>query len=207
MTNEKTEIPRGYMQKGDGTLVPKNMVSERDLICDRLVKSLIKEAHKVQQPMAEFKRDAMKLIQDFVDDSAKTYGAKIGGKKGNVTIYSFDGRLKVVRSFSELIYFDERLQAAKALVDECINEWSKGSRMEIKVLVQDAFKTDQQGNLSVSRILGLKRHNIKDRKWKNAMRAISDSMQVASTKSYVRFYERIGDSEQYTPIPLDIAAL
>ena len=204
---ETPEIPRGYMQKADGTLVPRKLVSERDLVCDKLIKALIKEAHKVQQPMAAFKRDSMQLIQDFIDDSAATYGAKMGGKKGNVTILSFDGRYKVVRSYAENIYFDERLQVAKALVDECIIKWAKGSRSEIKALVQDAFQADKQGKISTGRILGLKRIDIKDEKWQSAMRAISDSMQVAGTKSYIRFYERIGNDEDYTPIPLDIAAL
>jgi hypothetical protein len=38
------------------------------------------------------------------------------------------------------------------------------------------------------------------------MRAISDSVQVASTKTYPRFYERQEDGS-YSQIPLDIAAV
>lgn len=200
-------IPKGYMQRADGSLVHKKLVSQIDHDRDDLVKKLIDGAREVQDPMKKFKQSAMTLVQEFIEHSAANYDAKMGGKKGNVTLYSFDGRLKVVRSFAENIYFDERLQAAKALVDECIHLWAKGSRAEIKVLVQDAFQTDKQGNISTSRILGLKRLDIKDEKWQNAMKAISDSMQVSGTKSYIRFYERVGDSEEYTPIPLDIAAL
>ncbi|PCJ88575.1 MAG: sulfate transporter [Thiotrichaceae bacterium] len=210
MTTQQTtqdEIPRGYMRKGDGTLVPKSMVSERDLNCDKLVKSLIKTANQVQKPLAAFKKTSMQEIQNFIDDSAANYNAKMGGKKGNITVYSFDGRYKIVRCHAENISFDERLQIAKALVDECITKWAKGSRSEIKVLVQDAFQTDRQGKISTSRILGLKRIKIDDPQWQNAMKAISDSIQVIGTKSYIRFYERIGDSEDYTPISLDIAAL
>lgn len=204
---KKEPIPKGYMQRGDGSLVHKKLVSQIDLDRNDLVKKLIEGAREVQEPMKQFKQDAMTKIQAFIEHSASKYDAKMGGKKGNVTLYSFDGQLKVVRSFAENIYFDERLQAAKALVDECIHIWAKGSRAEIKVLVQDAFQTDKQGNISTSRILGLKRLDIKDEKWQNAMKAITDSMQVSGTKSYIRFYERVGDSEEYTPIPLDIAAL
>ncbi len=206
-TMEAEAIPRGYMQKGDGSLVPKKLVSPLDLERNELVKDLVASAKAVQAPMAEFKTQAMNDIEKFIQHSADNYDAKMGGKKGNVTLYSFDGRLKVVRTYAEHIYFDERLQAAKALVDECIHVWAKGSRAEIKVLVQDAFQTDKQGNISTGRILGLKRLDIKDEKWQQAMMAITDSMQVAGTKSYIRFYERIGKSEEYTPIALDIAAL
>ncbi len=204
---KKEPIPKGYMQRGDGSLVHKKLVSQIDLDRNDLVKKLVEGAREVQKPMKQFKQDAMTQVQEFIEHSASKYDAKMGGKKGNVTLYSFDGGLKVVRSFAENIYFDERLQAAKALVDECIHIWAKGSRAEIKVLVQDAFQTDKQGNISTSRILGLKRLDIKDEKWQNAMKAITDSMQVSGTKSYIRFYERMGDSEEYTPISLDIAAL
>lgn len=33
-----------------------------------------------------------------------------------------------------------------------------------------------------------------------------DSMNVAYSKGYIRVYERIGDTEMYKAIPLDIAA-
>jgi hypothetical protein len=38
------------------------------------------------------------------------------------------------------------------------------------------------------------------------MRAISDSVQVASSKTYLRFYERQEDGS-YSQIPLDIASI
>ena len=39
------------------------------------------------------------------------------------------------------------------------------------------------------------------------MLAISESMTVASTKPYIRFYERDERTGQYLPISLDVAAL
>ena len=39
------------------------------------------------------------------------------------------------------------------------------------------------------------------------MFAIADSVQVVGTKAYVRFYERVGNSEEYRPISLDIAKI
>ena len=103
--------------------------------------------------------------------------------------------------------FDERLQAAKNLIDECINEWAKGSRPEIMVLVQQAFQTDKEGNLNVGRILALRRLEIADERWKAAMTAIGESVQVIGTKQYVRLYERVGDSGRYVPIALDMVAV
>lgn len=39
------------------------------------------------------------------------------------------------------------------------------------------------------------------------MQAICESVQVVGTKTYMRFYERVDGSEQYTPISLDFASL
>ncbi|HHJ80132.1 MAG TPA: DUF3164 family protein, partial [Candidatus Tenderia electrophaga] len=99
------------------------------------------------------------------------------------------------------------LQVAKQLIDDCIHAWTEGSRSEIQVLINDAFQVDKEGRVSTTRILGLKRLDINDRKWQKAMRAISDSMQVAGSKTYVRIYERVGNTDEYRPITLDVAAL
>jgi len=53
----------------------------------------------------------------FIQLSAEKYEVKVGGNKGNVSLLSFDGRYKIVRQVAENITFDERLQAAKALID------------------------------------------------------------------------------------------
>ena len=131
----------------------------------------------------------------------------IGGKKGNVTLLSFDGRYKIVHAVQDSIKFDERLQAARALIDECAAEWTQDARSEVRVLVNEAFRTDKVGEISTGRVLALRRLEISDSRWQRAMQAISDAVQVVGSKSYVRIYERIGDSDQYASIPLDIASV
>ena len=103
--------------------------------------------------------------------------------------------------------FDERLQAAQALINECLTEWSQGSRDEIKTLINDAFRVDQEGQVNTGRVLALQRLDIKSEKWSRAMDAIRDSVQVVGSSSYVRVYERIENTDQYRPIALDLASV
>ncbi|PRJ55713.1 DUF3164 family protein, partial [Haemophilus influenzae] len=138
---------------------------------------------------------------------AEKYNAKVGGSKGNITLYSYDGKYKIQRAINDHLQFDERIQAAKVLIDECLNEWSEGSRPELKALIERAFNVDKEGNLNTSRILGLRRVDIQDERWQNAMQAISESVQVVSSKAYVRLYERVGETDQYVPIALDVAGV
>ncbi|CDL21453.1 hypothetical protein [Klebsiella pneumoniae IS53] len=39
------------------------------------------------------------------------------------------------------------------------------------------------------------------------MTAIGESVQIVATSAYIRIYERIGDTDQYRPIALDMAAV
>ena len=200
-------IPAGYRRDAQGRLVHEEQIKPVDKLRDELVIRLVDKARTVSQVLAQFKGEAFGEIEAFVDLSAQEYGAKLGGKKGNVSLLSFDGRYKIQRAIQESITFDERLQAARALIDECLQEWTADARPELATLVNDAFRVDTKGEIRTARVLALRRLDIQDPRWLQAMDAIGDACQVVGSKSYIRVYERIGDSDQYRPISLDIAGV
>ena len=193
-----------YRQDAKGNLVPLANIKEIDLLRDELVMEIVGKAQTVQQQMAAFKADSMADIAAFVQLSADRYDVAVGGKKGNVTLHSFDGAYRVNLSMQDTLVFDEGLLAAKALIDECINEWTEGSRSELKTLINAAFQVDKEGNISTARVLGLRRLKIKDETWQRAMEALSDSLQVHTSKQFVRVYKR-DDAGEYQLVSLDIA--
>lgn len=193
-----------YREDAKGNLVPVANIREIDLLRDELVMEIVGKAQTVQQQMAAFKADSMADIAAFVQLSADRYDVKLGGKKGNVSLHSFDGAYRVNLSMQDTLVFDEGLLAAKALIDECINEWTEGSRSELKTLINAAFQVDKEGNISTARVLGLRRLKIKDEKWQRAMEALSDSLQVHTSKQFVRVYKR-DDAGEYQLVSLDIA--
>lgn len=202
--NSVVEIPNGFRADAKGRLVPEANIAPIDIERSDLVEALIGGAQTLQKQMREFKASAFADVAAFVELSAEQYGVKLGGHKGNVTLHSFDGKYKVVRQSQDSIRFDERLQAAKALIDECIQSWAEGSNDNLKALIMDAFQVDKEGKISTGRVLGLRRLNIVDDKWQQAMRAISDSIIITDSKNYVRFYER-DENGKYQPISLDFA--
>lgn len=203
--NQVADIPAGYKQAADGNLVPLTKIKPIDLARDELVYEIVQQAKKVGTQLAAFKASTFADIAAFVELSAEQYGAKLGGKKGNVTLVSFDGKYKIQRAYADNIVFDERLQAAKALIDGCITRWSEGINDNIHVLVNQAFEVDKEGKISTGRVLSLRRLNIVDADWQRAMEAIGESLQVIGTKAYIRIYERVGDTDEYRPIALDMA--
>lgn len=202
---QKTEIPAGYREDQHGRLVAESQIKPIDLARDALVRELVDKAKRTSQMISEFKAGAFADIAAFVQLSGEEYGVRLGGTKGNVTLLSFDGRFKILRAIAESITFDERLQAAKELIDQCLREWTEGARPEVNTLVQDAFRVDKAGNIRTAQVLGLRRLDITDERWLRAMQAISEAVQVVGSKSYVRVYERNDATGEYRPIPLDVA--
>lgn len=83
--------------------------------------------------------------------------------------------------------FDERIQAAKALIDTFISEWSGGADDRIMALIDHVFRVNKQGKIDINQVLGLRQLDINDPKWNEAMDAVADAIQVSGTSQYLRF--------------------
>jgi hypothetical protein len=188
----KNEITEGYKKNAAGHLVPIDQIKPLDILRDELVEELHNSAMEIRKVCEVFKASALKKIDSLVELAAQEHGVVLGGPVGNLTLQSFDGQLKILRAVEKYISFDEQLHVAKALIDECIKEWTTGARSEILALIDGAFRVDSKGKLSVDRILGLRRLNIEDPRWRKAMEAISESIRIDSSKVYLRFYLKNG---------------
>lgn len=196
-----------YKTNAQGHLVPKTKIRDIDLLRDDMVSIAIKKALSMQKIMASFKDDILNDIETFMQLAGEQYNVKLGGKKGNLTLSSYDGKYRVMLSVDDSITFDERLHVAKQLIDACIHRWTANSDANIKALVEHAFQVDKKGNINTARVLGLLQLKIEDGEWEQAMRAIKDSICIINSKSYLRFYQRVGNENKYEQIALDMGGL
>ncbi|WP_333501546.1 DUF3164 family protein [Kluyvera genomosp. 2] len=204
--NNQNSVPAGYRTNAQGHLIPESQVKPVDKLRDEVVMMIVGAARQQRQLLAAFKLESMQRIADFTDLSASEYGVEYGGTKGNVTLVSFDGRYKLIRAVGEHRVFDERIQAAKKLIDDCIGEWSVGVNEKIMAMIDHAFRVNKQGKIDINQVLSLRQLNIDDTKWNEAMDAIADAIQVTGTSQYLRIYERQADG-CYQQISLDLAKL
>lgn len=204
--DQRPAIPDGYKQNALGHLVPIEQIEEVDLLRDEFVHKAILMAKEMETAMAEFKERITGDFEAFVGLSAEQYGVRMGGVKGNVCLTSFDGNFRVTREVAERIEFDERLQTAKVLVDQCLREWTKFSASEVRTLIEDAFQVDKKGRINTKRILGLRKLKIDHPIWKQAMEAIGDAITITGSCVYYRFHVR-DDQGRYQQINLDFAGV
>ncbi len=198
------EVPVGYLRNAVGHLVPIESIKEIDLARDEFVREVVDQAVAVSEVINKFKQKMAGDMQAFLELSAEKYDVDLGGARGNLSLTSYDGRYKVLRAVSERLDFDERLQAAKELVDDCLRMWSKDAGPELRTLVESAFQVDRKGRINAKRILSLRSLNIEHPTWKKAMEAISDAVTVVGSCTYYRIYER-DDEGNYNQISLDFS--
>jgi hypothetical protein len=197
-----------YMPDSKGALVPIELVKPADKLRDQLVRELAASAEAASKSLAEFKAKAFADVDAFLAMVAEKYGAKAvpGGEKGNVTLLSYDGRVRIQVQVADVTSFkSEELQACKSIIDALIAEWSADSQAEIRAIVMNAFRVDNAGQINRGALLGLRRLDIQDPRWAEAMKALNDSISVDGTKPYIRFARRSATDKAWENISLDIA--
>lgn len=196
-----------FMINSSGDPVPAHLVPGRVKLEDQTVELLIGKVSAMQAAMRAFKDAAFDDIRAFQDALAAQYRAERSGRRGGVCLASYDGLKKIEVSVADTLTFGPELSVAKDLIDQCISDWAKGANDNLKVLVNDAFRVGSTGKIQVDRVIGLRRLEINDDRWRQAMVAISDALRAQSSRTYIRFYQRATPDAKWEQVVLDMSSL
>jgi hypothetical protein len=196
---------RVYMTDARGALVPIGLVAPIDKLTDETVRKMLGYARQLNAQIGRFRGHCFDDVGALQALIAQDYSASLGGRKGNITLTSYDGTMKVSIQVADVLEFGPELQAAKQLVDVCLAEWSEGSRDELRAVVTRAFSVDKEGKINRAELFMLLRVAIEDERWQRAMDAIRDSIRVIGSKTYIRFYERETSDGQWRAVSIDLA--
>jgi len=194
-----------YMGDGKGGWQPIETIKAQHLLEDETVRKIVSFALPLSEQGSRFKQHTFDDIGDFEAILSQEYGAKVGGRKGNKTLMTVDGLLKVQVAVSDRVDFGPEMQVAKELFDECLNEWSADARAELRGLVTDAFSTDKEGKINRALVFMLLRRESEDPRWKRGQDAIRDAMRVVGSTIYVRSYQRATHDAPWEAITIDLA--
>jgi len=195
-----------YMPDARGRLTPLELVRAQDLLQDEMVRRILGHALALSAQIARFRAHCADDIAAFDSLLEGEYGGHARRSvKGNRTYVTLDGTARVSVQIAEQVTFGPELQVARDLVDECLDEWAKDSRDEIRAIVSHAFQADAEGQISRSAIYSLLRLDIDDPRWRRAMEAVRDAMRVTGSKSYIRAYRRARPDAEWEPVSIDMA--
>lgn len=194
-----------YYVDAAGRLIPEEMVPEYDKIKDQTVESVYAKLMGLREQMLAVKADTLQTITDLKRILESQYGVKFGDKN-NMSFTTIDGEKRLRVDQNTIKSFDEKILVAKAKIDSLIEKWAKGSNVNLVAIVKQAFELDQSGNINVARVLSLRRLNVDDPGWKEAMDLISDSFQPVMSKQYLFMQVRQKDG-RYAAIDLNFARM
>lgn len=194
-----------HLVDGDGIKVPVSVVKPQHLLEDQLVRDEMGHAVALSEQIARFLGHVTDNLGAFEALIAERYGARVGGAKGNKTLMTYDGLMKITVQVADNVVFGPELQIAKSLVDECLNDWTAQAGDELRAVVTRAFNTDKEGQINRAALYSLLRLEIADERWQRGMQAIRDAMRVVGSKSYVRFYRRPTANAPWQPVTIDLA--
>lgn len=185
------EVPAKYVTAYD---------KERDTIARRIHARFVKARDLLETCYCAGMRDVEEL-----ERLASREQKALGGAKGNLQFQSFDGLIQVSRMARYEIRFDERLQAARDLIFQLIDEKAQGIDADMAELIRGIFAPSADGMLSQSRVLGLFRYRIKADAWLRAMDLIRESIATKRGKTLLACSEKSVQGGEFTPILLDLA--
>jgi len=197
---------KGNWIDGTGATVPPKYVRPVDKKRDAMVERLFREAVSLNSKLAAFRKFIEAEFEKFLDYAAENEGMELN-KGGNYTFSNFSYNQRFIIQNKRLIDFDEHLQMAKQKIDSCLDRWSKGGNDNIRAVVLEAFKVDQKSRIDIKAILKLRKHNIKDKEWVEAMELITKAITITGTREYILFQFRPDSKSDWQTIRLDLAGV
>lgn len=195
-----------YMQDAKGNLVPLAMVKASDLLIDETVRKMMGFAVDLNARIARFRGHCFDDVGSLQEMLAQEYGATVGGAKGNISLTTIDGTMKVTIQVADQLIFGPELQSAKKLVDQCLAEWGAGAGDELRAVVNNTFDVDKEGQINRSALFSLMRLAIEEPRWQRAMEALRDSIRVIGSKTYIRFHRREAADGPWQAVTIDLSA-
>lgn len=196
---------KAYMPDARGGYTPVELIKPQHQLEDQTVRKCMAFARELSAQIVRFKGHTFDDLSALDALLAEQYQVKRGGVKGNRTYATHDGLMKVQVAVADLITFGPELQAAKALIDECLVEWTDDGRAEIRTIVMRAFKVEKEGQINKAELFSLLRLDIEDARWQRAMEAIHEAIRILGSKQYIRFYERSQPTGRWETITIHLA--
>lgn len=194
-----------YMSDPKGALLPIDIIKEQHRLEDQMVREQFGWFLGLVEQISRFRGHLFADLGAFDALIAEKYGASIGGPKGNRTYSTVDDCYRISIRVRDTLDFGSELQAAKALIDECLRSWTEDTAAPLRVIVNGAFNVDKEGKINKSEIFKLLRHDIKEPQWVAAMEALKDAIRVTGSRTSPEFRMRMGVGEDLVTVSFNLA--
>lgn len=191
------------MKDNNGHDVPVKYVSKYDRLRDERTKRILARFRKERKALEA-------VVRDSLADIAVIQGAReaAAAEKGNFSVTSFDGLVRVAIDQAWHIELDDRVRDARdrmlAYARKLCSKAGPDAAALLEI-VEEAFAANSAGRLSVGRVLSLCRRNINAREWTEARDMLLASLLPEKGRCYIHVYSRPDMQHDFEMVRLDLA--
>jgi hypothetical protein len=198
--------PAGYWTDRDGRLVHIEDVADYEQLRETYLAPLLHRHLEIYLGIADLKARYLDDIEALLQLCWERHRVKFGGKKNNVTLYTFDGLFRIERNFQNRTRYDEQIGAAEALIKEFLDDVAASLPTDARTLISNAFERNAQGDIRRAEMIRLRGLKIEDERYRRAMQIIAAAEQIIDRACYFTVSVRDAGGK-YQPLPLDLASV
>jgi len=198
-SKEIENVPAGFTRNEKGHLIPDEQLEEKDV----LENALINKSHCLMAAMKAGADTVRIHIHSEADALCSMRIIDAGGsdkstqEPGQVTLHNMEGTRKLQIDRRATMSLSPEAHAAKELVMKCIKKRAGNVDKLLLDLVSAAWKTNSDGDISVSKVSALFGITCRDIDWMAAMDAIRAAMRGNGVKTYTRLYKRASPNDKW----------
>lgn len=188
---------------------PRAKVSASTLLANDFAIELVEDAKALHDLMAEQKSRMYAKAEQYEKQLLELYRAKRrGNSRGQFSATSLDDCFRVDLSVADFRRVTSDLIAAQALMGEVLDDLMDGVNPDIRLLLEAAFVPDEKtGRVNVDRLQQVRKVRLSHPRWEDVLDAVAASIEVTSSKSYLRFYWRKHHKDDWEQIALQFSKI
>lgn len=206
--DDDIEVVNGetMIRSSHGNLMPVSGIRAHVLLADATARGVVRKMLDLAEHNARVKQEIFDELTAYQDLMFERYRARVGGRRGGLTVASVSDRHKVEVSTADYSRVTAALPAAQALMNEILDDLTGNVDANLRTLIMAAFERDEKtGRVNVQRLSGLRKYDLKHPKWPDFIRAISDAIEPAGSKTGVRAYTRDTPDGQWKQVVVDFS--
>jgi hypothetical protein len=195
-----------FLVNGMGKKIPIAAILPVDVAREQMVANLFEMALKLQEVIVSEKQKMYQLIHDFLENGTGEAGVDIQAIE-SITFTSYSGDRQIQIRRAERIDYNEQLNQAFRLLNDCLTEWTSGGNHELRALVQQVISAGKKGKIDHAMLLRLQRVNSTHATFLMAQNLIKASIITNMAKQYLSFRQREGIEARWQTVSLNFSQL
>ncbi|AXC26612.1 Hypothetical protein APO_0380 [Acetobacter pomorum DM001] len=188
---------------------PRAKVATSTLLANDFAVEMVGDAKALHDLMRETKARMYAKIEDYEEKLLTHYRAKKRkNSRGQIEASSMDDCFRVNLSIADFRRVTSDIVAAQALMGEVLDDLMEDVNPDIRLLLEAAFVPDEKtGRVNVERLQQVRRIKLSHPRWPDVLDAVANSIEVTSSKSYLRFYWRERHDQDWQQIVLQFSKI